>query len=75
MNMSSSFHEYGTCLCPVLEVYARVAFPEEPLEVDVADVARVVVAGDDHHVVAPEALDVLRSHLELLAVASVGQVA
>src|SRR5919205_62164 len=56
-------HHYG-----VFEVYARVPLPEEPLEVDVADVARVVVAGNDHYVLAPKAPDVLRRHLELLAV-------
>src|SRR3712207_6691834 len=58
----------------VVELDARVPLPEEPLEVHVADVARVVVSGDDHDVRAVEAPHVLGGRLELLPVARVGQV-
>src|SRR5215203_2502344 len=58
----------------VLEVYDRLTLPEEPLEVDVADVARVVVAGDDHDVLALDTIDVLRGLFELFPVPRVGEV-
>src|SRR5215212_1339743 len=58
----------------VLEVYDRLTLPEEPLEVDVADVARVVVAGDDHDVLALDTIDVLRGLLELFPVPCVGEI-
>src|SRR3712207_6182679 len=59
----------------VVEVHERLAFPEEALEVDVPDVARVVVARDDHYVFALDARDVLRGLLELFPVSRVGEVA
>jgi hypothetical protein len=52
----------------------RVALPEEPLEVDVADVPGVVVAGDHHDVLAPEAAHILGRLLKLLAVASIREI-
>ena len=58
-----------------VEVQDRVPLPEEPLEVDVADVARVVVAGDHHDPLAMDAPDVLGRLLELLTVTGVRQVA
>ena len=58
----------------VLEVHDRVPFPEQTLEVDVAHVARVVVAGDDHDPLARYAPQVLGRLLELLAVTSIREV-
>jgi hypothetical protein len=51
-----------------------MTFPEEPLEVNVADVSGVVVAGDDHDVLALDAIDVRCGLLELLPVTRVGEV-
>src|SRR5215210_3574140 len=58
----------------VLELHDRLALPEETLEVDVADVARVVVAGDNHDVLALDTSDVLCGLFELLPVPRVGEV-
>src|SRR3712207_4964285 len=58
----------------VVEVHQRLALPEEPLEVHVADVARVVVAGDDHYVLALDTGYILRGLFELFPVARVGEV-
>ena len=51
------------------------ARPEELLEVHVADVARVVVAGDDQQVGTLQALDIGLRQQVLLAEAVVGEVA
>src|SRR3712207_4745110 len=59
----------------ILEPHHRVPVPEEPLEMNVTHVARIVVAGDDHYTLAAEPLDVPRRRLELLPVAGVGKVA
>src|SRR3712207_9010205 len=52
----------------------RSALPEEPLEVDVADVPGVVVAGDHHDVLALDPIYVLGGLLELFPVSRVGEV-
>src|SRR5215208_1181526 len=56
----------------VVEIYDRLTLPEEPLEVDVAYVSRVVVAGDDHDVLALETVDILRGLFELFPIPRVG---
>ena len=69
-------------LCPchqstfdvLVEIQDRVALTEEPLEVQIADVPRVVVARDDHDVLALYAVDKPGGLLELLPVAGVGKV-
>ena len=53
----------------------RVALAEEILEVDVPDVARVVVPGDDDERVAVEPVEVLPGHLVLVLEAERRQVA
>ena len=53
----------------------RVALAEELLEVDVPDVARVVVAGDDDQRVAVEPVEVLARNLVLVLEAERRQVA
>src|SRR5215208_2128081 len=58
----------------LVEIYDRLTLPEEALEVDVADVARVVVARDDHDVLAVDTIDVLCGLFELLPVSRVGEV-
>ena len=52
----------------------RVALAEHLLEMDVADVARVVVAGDDHDRVALDLVEVLARQLVLVPEAERGQV-
>src|SRR3712207_9495281 len=52
----------------------RSALPEEPLEVDVADVPGVVVAGDHHDVLALDPIYVLGGLLELFPVPRVREV-
>jgi hypothetical protein len=58
----------------VLQVYDRVALSEESLEVQVADVSGVMVAGDDHYVLALDPADVFGSLLELLPVSCIGKI-
>src|SRR5918997_6554552 len=58
----------------LLELDHGVPFPEEPLEVYVADVSGVVVARYHHEVLAPEAAYILGRLLVLLAVPRVGEV-
>src|ERR671921_932 len=58
----------------LLELDHGVPFPEEPLEVYVADVSGVVVARYHHEVLAPEAAYILGRLLVLLAITRVREV-
>jgi hypothetical protein len=51
-----------------------VTLPEEPLEMDVADVPGVVVAGDDHDVLALDTIEILCGLFELFSIPCVGEV-
>src|SRR5918993_114526 len=58
----------------VVKVYDRLTLSEEPLEVDVADVPCVMVAGDDYDMLALNPTDVLGGLFELFAVPRVGEI-